>query len=131
MAASSEDLRQAIEAADATFVDAFNRGDPAGIAALYTAEAQILPPNSEPIIGLPGIQGFWQAVMDMGLKSATLETVELEGHGDTAIEIGRYTLSDGSGNEADRGKYIVVWRQDGGQWKLHHDIWNSSLPPAT
>jgi ketosteroid isomerase-like protein len=28
----------------------------------------------------------------------------------------------------DRGKYIVVWKDEGGKWKLHRDIWNSSLP---
>jgi ketosteroid isomerase-like protein len=28
----------------------------------------------------------------------------------------------------DQGKYIVIWKQDGGQWKLHRDIFNSSLP---
>jgi hypothetical protein len=31
--------------------------------------------------------------MDMGIKAAELETVKLEGRGDTAIEIGEYTLS--------------------------------------
>ena len=131
MGASSEDLRRAIEAADASFVDAFNRGDPAGIAGLYTTDGQILPPNSDPITGHQGIQGFWQVAMDMGLKSVTLEIIELDGHGDIAVEIGRYTLGDGSGQELDRGKYLITWKEDGGQWKLHRDIWNTSLPPAT
>ena len=30
----------------------------------------------------------------------------------------------------DSGKFIVIWKQEGGQWKLHRDIWNSSMPPA-
>ena len=131
MTASNDELRSAIEAADRNFVDAFARGDADGLAKLYTADGQILPSNTDPITGHEGIQAFWQAAMDMGLKSATLETVEVEGHGDTAIEIGRYTLSAGDGQEVDRGKYLVVWKQDGGQWKLHRDIWNTSVPAAS
>jgi ketosteroid isomerase-like protein len=29
----------------------------------------------------------------------------------------------------DKGKYIVIWKQEDGQWKLHRDIFNSSMPP--
>jgi ketosteroid isomerase-like protein len=67
--------------------------------------------------------------MDMGIKTITLETVEAEMHGDTAIDIGKYTLSGEEGNIMDRGKYIVILKQEGGQWKLHRDIWTSSLTP--
>ena len=67
--------------------------------------------------------------MDMGIKTARLETVEAEGYADTAIEIGKYTLSGEAGNIMDRDKYVVIWKQEGGQWKLHRDIWNSSLTP--
>ena len=66
--------------------------------------------------------------MDMGVATATLETVELDDHGDTAIEEGRFTLAGADGEVIDRGKYIVVWKNDGGTWKLHKDIWNSSQP---
>jgi ketosteroid isomerase-like protein len=33
-----------------------------------------------------------------------------------------------NGKTADRGKYIVVWKRDGGQWRLHRDSWNTSMP---
>jgi len=26
------------------------------------------------------------------------------------------------------GKYVVIWKRDGGQWKIHRDIWNTSMP---
>jgi ketosteroid isomerase-like protein len=57
-----------------------------------------------------------------------LEIVEAEDHGDTAVEIGRYTLS-GGGQVMDRGKYLVIWKQKDGQWQLHRDIWNTHVPP--
>jgi ketosteroid isomerase-like protein len=88
---SSED-RAAIAAANQKFMDSFARQDSAGIAALYTGGGQLLPGNSEFVTGTAAIQGFWQGAMEMGIKTAELESVELEVHGDTAVEVGKYTL---------------------------------------
>ena len=49
-------------------------------------------------------------------------------HGDTAIEVGKFTLQGEGGQTVDEGKYLVVWKQADGQWKLHRDIFNSSMP---
>lgn len=125
----SSDIRTQIESTNAQFVSAFKRGDAAGIATLYTAGAQLLPANSDFVHGTAAIRAFWQSVIDMGLKGASLETIELEAHGDTAIEIGRYRLFAGGDAVADQGKYLVVWKHDSGKWKLHRDIWTTSQPP--
>ncbi len=121
------DVSDAIASMNEKFVAAFNRGDAAGLASLYTENGQVLPPNSDFITGKTAIQGFWQVLLDMGLK-ATLETVELETHGDTAIEVGKFALQGEGGQTLDKGKYLVVWKQEDGQWKLHRDIFNSSMP---
>ena len=126
----SNDIRTQIEAANAQFVTAFKRGDATSMANLYTASAQLLPANSDFVRGTAAIGAFWQTVMDMGLKGASLETIELEVHGDTVIEIGRYRLLAAGDAVADQGKYIVVWKNDNGKWKLHRDIWTTSQPPA-
>ncbi|MBI1761757.1 MAG: DUF4440 domain-containing protein [Acidobacteria bacterium] len=84
-------IRQAIDAANQSFVQAFQRGDAAGVAACYTAEARLLPPNSPPLTGTAAIAAFWQGARGMGVKAAKLETVELETRGDLAVEIGQYT----------------------------------------
>lgn len=128
---ASKELRQAIVDANAAFVAHFCQGDAAGIAALYTADAEILPPNSAPLSGRPAIQGFWQGAINMGLKSATLSTVDLNCAGEELVEIGEYTLGVEGGQQADAGKYLVVWKQEGSQWKLFRDIWNTSQPPAS
>jgi uncharacterized protein (TIGR02246 family) len=124
----AKDVRHAIEAANAVFMATFAKGDAAGLAALYGAKGQILPPNAGPVQGAGAIQAFWQGALDMGIASAKLETLEVEGHGDTAIEVGKYGLYAQGGQELDAGKYIVVWKDEDGQWKLHRDIYNSSKP---
>jgi ketosteroid isomerase-like protein len=97
-------------------------------AAAYTTNAQVFPPNSDVIAGLPGIQTFWQGAMHMGIKAVKLETLEVDGAGQMAHEVGRYTLQGEGDQVIDAGKYVVIWQQEGGQWKLHRDIWNSSQP---
>ena len=123
-------IRAAIAASIERFIAAFNRGDAAGAAAVYTADAQVLPPNSDVITGQQAIQAFWQMAMDMGVKAVKLATVEVAGDGNTAYEVAQFTLQGAEGQVLDAGKYVVIWRQEAGQWKLHRDIWNSSRPAS-
>ncbi len=121
-------VRDAIAAVNDNLMVTFSRGDAAGLADLYTEDGQVLPPNSDIVKGKQAIQGFWQVNMEMGIKEVKFETVELESHGDTAIEVSRYTLRGEGGQVLDKGKYIVIWKKEKGQWKLHRDIFNSSMP---
>lgn len=122
------DARAAIEAANKQFLAAFATGDTAHLAAMYTADAQAFPPNGDITRGRDAIRKLWQGVVDAGIKSATLTTLEVEAQGDTAHEVGTYTMSVEGGKQVDTGKYIVIWKREQGQWKLHRDIWNSSVP---
>lgn len=125
-------VRKSIEEANLKFGEAFRQGNPAAVADLYTEEAAILPPNSEMIKGKQGIEAFWKAVMEMGVKDAVLTTVDLMVDEELVCEIGEYTLTiqpEGQEPVEDRGKYVVIWKQtEEGTWKLHVDIWNTSLP---
>jgi uncharacterized protein (TIGR02246 family) len=125
---TSTEVRDAIAAANESFMAAFKRGDAAGLAALYTENGQVLAPNIDLLTGKEAIQAFWQALFDMGIKGIKLKVVEVENHGDTAIEVSKYTVHGEEGQELDKGKYIVIWKQKGGQWKLHRDIYNSNMP---
>ncbi len=120
--------KEAIAQANQQFMAAFNQGRASGVAGCYTEAAQIFPANAGPIGGRENIQGFWQAVMNMGIKTARLETVELDVVGETVIEVGKYTLLGDQEQVLDAGKYLVVWKTEQGQWKLHRDIWTTSLP---
>ena len=124
----SSQFQSQIKSVNEAFLAAFARGDAAGMVAIYTEKGQALPPNGAITTGRPAIQSIWQGAIDMGIKGATLETVELEQHGEAAFEVGQYTLQGDGGQVLDEGKYIVIWRQEEGQWRWHRDIWNSSRP---
>lgn len=122
------ETRAAIEAADREFERIFGSGDAAGVAGLYTEDAKFLVPNSAPISGRQAIQATFQAFMDMGVKTVKLGTDEVEDFGDTASEVGTYALEDADGNTLDHGKFLVLWKQVDGEWKLYRDMINTSMP---
>jgi len=127
-----DQIRKAIEEGDLKFGEACRRGDAAALAELYTSDAKLLPPNSDTIQGKDGIKEFWGGAIQMGVKDAVLTSVDVILMGDYACEIGKYILTiEPQGHPAfqDNGKYLVIWKQEGGIWKLHIDIWNTSLPP--
>ncbi|MGZ3338375.1 MAG: YybH family protein [Reyranella sp.] len=124
----SDAIHKAILAAEKVFMAAYNRHDAPALAALYTRDGEIMPPNSGVVKGARKLQALFKSFWDAGDTVIKLDTVEAKGFGDTAYEVGKYTLSGDSGKVNDRGKYIVIWRKVGGQWKLYRDIFNTSVP---
>ena len=48
-----------------------------------------------------------------------------------ALDRGTYrlTVAPGGTEQTETGKYVVVWRKIGDEWKAAADIFNSDLPP--
>jgi uncharacterized protein (TIGR02246 family) len=127
-ASAQGDVRAAIEANNKRWETAVSRGDAAGIASLYTGDAKLLPPNSKVVSGRKAITNYWQGAIDSGFKAITLTAVEVEAHGDTAYEVGKYAVPGQGGKILDSGDYLVIWKRANGQWKLHRDIWTTNAP---
>ena len=129
-----EKLKEKIEAANKGFVKAFNKGDLEKAMMVYSKDATILPPNAEMMKGREAITAFWKVGLDMGIKEAKLETVEVTPVGENyAYELGKYELKiepGGGQTIMDHGKYMMVWKLVEGEWKWHSDAWNTSLPSA-
>ena len=69
-------------------------------------------------------------MFDSGVKGVALTTLEVDDLGDTANEAGNLEIRGADGQVLDQAKYVVIWKKEGGSWKLHRDIWNSSVTPA-
>ena len=116
-----------IEKLNDAWTAAFNKGDAAAVAAMYTEDAYVLPPGAEMVKGRTGIEAIWrQAAQQMGdAKLTTLDVLPLGRS--AAREIGTVTLKTKSQPPQEIvGKYAVVWRKVGGKWKLATDIWNTN-----
>jgi ketosteroid isomerase-like protein len=126
-AAQDAKARSAIEAVNQQFMVIFKSADPTALTALYTSAGQLLPPHGDIVTGTQAINQFWQGFLVPGI-AVTFKSLELETHGDTGHEVAYYTVT-GEGNKVlDTGKYIVIWKREQGQWKLHRDIWNTNTP---
>jgi ketosteroid isomerase-like protein len=128
MAGPRAGTRAAIEAANARFSVDYAKGDATAVASHYSAAAWAFPPNGDIVRGREAIGKLWKSVMDSGVKGVKLTTVEVEAHGPTAHEVGTYILTGEGGKTLDTGKYVVVWKREGMQWRIHRDIWNTSAP---
>ena len=115
-----------IAAVNRQFEDAARNGDVGRLASLYTADAMVLPPDGPVIQGRDNIKQMWATVaQQIGLKDVRLSTVNFEQAGDTGYEVGEATLSTGTGTGTVVVKFVVVWKKESGQWRLHRDIWNT------
>jgi uncharacterized protein (TIGR02246 family) len=127
-------VRQAIDAANAKFVDAMKRGDTVTIADNYAEDAVVMPQGAEAWRGREAIRkGFGGMLTQATVTEFNAKTEDLAIGGDLAVETGSYeeTARMRDGKEMkDKGKYINVWkRQADGSWKIVRDIFNSDMAP--
>jgi ketosteroid isomerase-like protein len=118
-----------IDSVNTKFSRQLRDGDSVALASNYWPEAELLLSNSEPIKG-KDILSAWGATIRMGINDMTFTTTDISGDENFIIETGSYEMKDGHKTLIDRGKYVVVWKQKNGEWKLYRDIGNTSLPPA-
>ncbi len=128
-------VTEAITAKDKAYGDAVVAGDVEAIMAQYAPEAVLLPPGAPRMEGSAAIRPMFEAWVEEGLPSSmalTTGDVTVSSAGDYAYATGSFSLSgtapDGS-EWGDQGKYLAVWKNIDGDWKMVADIWNSDNPP--
>ena len=117
--------KDAIKAANKVLIRHLAAGNARAIAACYSKKALLMPAGLPAMKGAKNIAGYWAGAIDMGIKSAKLKTREVDELGTTAIECGAFALKGAGGTLLGSGKYVVVWKKEGGAWKLHRDIFNA------
>jgi len=127
MTAQISDIQTTIQALSENLESALESGNAAKMAEFYTENGMLLPAGSGFVKGKKAIKEYWQASIDMGIKNLKLDIIEVEKHDDTAIEMSKFTLISADDQVIDSGKGIVIWKNKNGAWKLHRDIWNSSI----
>jgi uncharacterized protein (TIGR02246 family) len=117
--------RADIEAANAKWVEFFNKGDFDGVATLYTVDATAFPPGSAMAKGRAAIGAMWKG-MAAQVGDPKVTTLDVKRLGPAAArEIGTFSLKTKETPPKEvTGKYVVVWEKVGKNWKLAADIWN-------
>jgi uncharacterized protein (TIGR02246 family) len=122
------EVRAEVDEANRRFMEAWERGDAASVAALYAEDAVILPPDAPMISGRAAIEEFWRGLMEAGARGVNLETLRLAGPRDLLHEVGRATITiqpEGGETNTQVMKYVVVWERDpAGGLAVAVDMWN-------
>jgi uncharacterized protein (TIGR02246 family) len=108
--------------------------DAAAIAELYAEDGAVMPPNAPIGKGRAAIEQTWASMMRTPGFDLTFvpEQIIVSSSGDMALDRGTYSLTiapDGA-TQTDTGKYVVVWRKIGREWKAAADIFNSDRPAS-
>ncbi|MBM0206907.1 DUF4440 domain-containing protein [Micromonospora sp. STR1s_5] len=118
--------KASIEKLNGAFLAHLQKGDFAALGQMYTEDAVALPAGAPIVRGRSAIQAFWTKAAE-GVADFKLTTIEVKRLGPGAAEeIGSFAMSTkGAQPQNLAGKYVVVWRKVGTEWKLATDIWNT------
>ena len=123
---------EAIRRQVARWLQLIKSKDSAAIAQMYTEDGAVMPPNAAIGKGRTAIQQTWASMMNTPGFELTFapEQIVLSDSADMALDRGTYRLAiaPSGKTQSDTGKYVVVWRKVGGEWKAAADIFNSDLP---
>ena len=113
----------------AEWAAAFNARNASKIALFYTDDAVVMPPNKPMVKGRANIETHFKGEIEQGPTNFQLNPFESAITGSQAFEAGTTTVTL-PGGETERGKYLVVLKRVGNDWKIAYDIYNGDAPSA-
>lgn len=126
---SDVEAQQDIQDMHSALLKAYNAKDASGIAALYTDDAVLMPPNLATVKSKIAVEDFMHQMLVPPMSGMLLNYTETNVCGDNAYSYGYYTVLGANGVTVDRGKFVEILRNEGG-WKISRDIWNSDIVAA-
>ncbi len=125
-----EATRTVIAQQNRQFTDAHVAGDVAAIDAMFLPNARSYPPGAPAAIGIAAIHALTVDFLKAGITEFREETTAFYGNAEYVVDEGTYVLAYGQGL-TERGKYINVWKQVNGTWRIQANIWNADPPDTT
>ena len=110
------------------FTEAHITRDTAYLNNIFTNDARVFPPNSEIVTGRQAISQLNTDWVNYGIYEFKEMSTSFYGNQDYLIDEGTYYLRFGEERTIDKGKYINIWKNVNGEWKIYSNIWNTNLP---
>ena len=112
--------RPEIEAVNKQFSEDFKNKDSVALANHYASDGML-----GSVRGKDKLVSTWHRMIQNALKNGTPDflftTSSLASDDEYVVELGKYRFVDQDGNIKDHGKYVVVWKKEGGEWKIYRD----------
>ncbi|AOX20087.1 YybH family protein [Kozakia baliensis] len=122
----------AVKAVTEQFAADLAKSDLQAISHLYTDDAKLLPPNEEAISGRSAILAYFEKTLRPDLiGGAKFDHYEVYGSSETAVSLSQIKMLDRKGQIVERGKQTILLLKQGGEWKIHRDMWSDNSPANT
>jgi uncharacterized protein (TIGR02246 family) len=133
-AADPQADKAAIDKVRDDFAAAFNAGDAAKVASLYSENAVVMGGSSPTAQGKAAIEANNKAFFDQFTAKITIAPGVTKTSGDLAYDQGTYTMeltpkTGGGKPMMDEGRYLIVLEREGEAWKVVADMDNKIPPP--
>lgn len=120
--------KKEIESTNKVLTELFAKGDSVGMAASYSKDGALMTSNMPSVKGKENLTKVWGEFIKAGFAAINLTTLEVWGDDNYITEEGVFEIKTKDGGSVEKGKYLVLWKKEDGQWKLHRDMSNSDLP---
>ena len=128
--ASTFDIKQgeaSILQANQRLIKSFKEKDSIKAVSCYAQDAKLMLAGRPSIEGTPNIITYISSLINKGIDKLDLKTEKIWGDSSILAEVGTYKMSKDD-SLVDKGKYIVLWKPESGNWKIFRDMRNSDLP---
>lgn len=123
--------KQDINDMHSQLLKAYNAKDAAGVAALYTDDAILMPPNLATVKSKVAVGDFMRQMLVPPMNSMLLNVTETQVSGDYGFSTGYYTILRADGTTLDRGKFVEILQHQSEGWRIARDIYNSDMAAPT
>jgi ketosteroid isomerase-like protein len=131
--ARADDIRPAMEAANAQFLAAFNAPNPSAFLPLYTADSVLFFQGAAPVTGPEAIKQFWESRIKLGIRDHTFEIIETGSDGKYAFQTSKATVQlvrENGEKTLIAGHTVRVFeKQSDGTWKAKIHMYNRPSAP--
>ncbi len=118
--ADTKKERPVIESLINRYAQYLAEGDSVSIAAMYASDGMMGCKRGDEILSSAG--GWIRSGIKNDSRHVTFKTMTLNADGELLIETGTAEGRSGAGELKYSFRYLVVWKQEDGTWKLYRDI---------
>jgi uncharacterized protein (TIGR02246 family) len=131
--ARADDIRPAMEAANAQFLAAFNTPNPSAFPPLYTKDSVLFFQGAPPITGPEAIAQFWESRIKLGIRDHTFDIIDTRADGKYAYQVTNTTVQlvrDTGEKTLIAGNTVRIFeKQSDGTWKTKIHMYNRPSMP--
>ena len=112
-------LEKEIELRLREYENHLRNGDSIALGNMYLENAEIIPST----VGRNNIIKVFGNMIRDSITGSSFKTTELWGNNQLLVEEGTGIWSHANGTVVGRGRYLLVWQKDDGNWKILRDTW--------